>query len=54
MIENLNSIKQLGIRKFVKKEKAKRACPTCGGMICVHNGLCINCDKDKKFVVRTY
>ncbi len=54
MIENLNNIKHFGIRKFVNNENAKHACPTCGGMICVHNGLCVNCDTDKKFVVRAY
>ena len=54
MIENLNDIKLFGIRKFVNNENTKRACQTCGGMICVHNGLCVNCDKDEMFVVRAY
>jgi hypothetical protein len=43
MIENLENIKENGIRKFVKSEKARWACPECGGTICVHRGHCLIC-----------
>ncbi len=45
MIENLNNIKQFGIRIFVKNEIKRWACSTCEGTICVHKGYCIDCQK---------
>ncbi|KYK31565.1 MAG: hypothetical protein AYK22_02415 [Thermoplasmatales archaeon SG8-52-3] len=45
IIENLNNIKNSGIRDFIKNEKIRWACPQCGGPICVHRGLCYNCGK---------
>ena len=47
MIENLENIEQQGIRKFVRNEKARWACPECGGIICVHRGFCSECGKYK-------
>jgi hypothetical protein len=44
MIENLNNIKNLGIRQFVKNETERWACPECNGTICVHNGKCSRCN----------
>ena len=43
MIENLENINSNGIRAFVKSEKARWACPECGGTICVHRGHCLIC-----------
>jgi hypothetical protein len=43
MIENLNSIKEAGIRKFIKDEKEKWACKECGSLICVHKKRCLTC-----------
>jgi len=43
MIENLENIKKLGIREFLKNEKKRWACSQCGGTICVHKGYCYNC-----------
>lgn len=47
MIENLEFIKDQGIDKFLEKEEAKWRCSECGGMICCHNGLCLNCEIEK-------
>jgi hypothetical protein len=44
MIENLNSIKENGIKNFLKTEEQKWLCPKCGDTICCHNGLCLECD----------
>jgi hypothetical protein len=46
MIENLDYIKENGIEEFLKKEEVKWRCRECGGKICCHNGLCLNCDLD--------
>ena len=48
MIENLENIEQQGIIKFVRNEKARWACPECGGIICVHRGFCSECGKYKE------
>ena len=44
MIENLNFIKEKGVKEFLKKEEVKWRCPECGETICCHNGLCLNCN----------
>jgi hypothetical protein len=43
MIENLESIRAVGIRKFVTSEKERWACPGCGGTINVHRHCCSIC-----------
>ena len=43
MIENLESIKEIGLSAFVEKEEARWQCLKCGGVICVHRGYCFNC-----------
>jgi len=43
MIDNLEFIKNNGIKAFLKKEKEKWTCKKCGGTICVHGGFCLNC-----------
>ena len=47
LLENLSSIKKNGIEKFLRVEEEKWRCPTCGGVICCHNGLCFQCDSDR-------
>jgi len=55
-IENLERIRDEGMRAFLKSEEKKWACPRCGGIKSCHNGLCFDCDlrvlKDKKKVYR--
>jgi hypothetical protein len=43
MIENLENISKLGIRKFVAIEKVRWSCSECGGVINVHKGVCSKC-----------
>ena len=43
MIENLNMLHDIGIRKFILNEKIKWICPECGDMICVHRPTCLSC-----------
>jgi hypothetical protein len=45
MLENLENIREFGIRQFVATEKVRWACPDCGGAICVHRGYCYSCGK---------
>lgn len=48
MIENLDNIRRLGIRKFVRNERLRWKCPACGGTICVHRWFCFNCGRKKR------
>jgi len=43
-IENLQKIRDEGIKKFLRAEEKKWMCPKCGGVISCHNGLCFECD----------
>jgi len=45
MIENLDDIKNYGIKIFLKNENKKWTCSECGGTICVHKGYCFSCGK---------
>jgi len=47
MIENLLYIKEFGLEKFEKKEATRWKCDTCGGIICVHRGICLECNPKK-------
>ena len=47
LLENLTNIKQNGLKKFVETQEETWRCPTCGGTICCHNGLCFQCDIDR-------
>ena len=46
MLDNLTFIKEYGIHKFLQKQESEWSCPECGGMICCHNGLCLQCSLD--------
>jgi len=43
MIDNLEFIRDNGIDKFLRQQSKKYKCPTCDGMICIHNGKCYQC-----------
>lgn len=47
VIDNLEIIKNAGIDEFLAHEKLKWTCSACGGTICIHKGLCINCSRVK-------
>lgn len=44
VVENLKYIQTNGMNEFLKREKEKWTCPTCGGVICVHNKRCYTCN----------
>ena len=47
MIENLEYIKENGIKQFLEREEGKWKCPECGDVICCHNGICFSCGLEK-------
>ncbi|NTW49305.1 MAG: DUF3795 domain-containing protein [Chlorobiales bacterium] len=42
-IENLNRIREVGVRRFVREENEKWTCPECSEFICVHKPECLSC-----------
>jgi hypothetical protein len=44
-LENLAAIREHGIRAFVKSERERWTCKTCGGTIDVHHYQCSACGK---------
>ena len=47
MIENLENIRDTGIREFLRNEEPRWTCLQCGGTICVHKGYCYSCGTKK-------
>ncbi len=47
MLENLEDIKKLGVRQFVKNEKIRWKCRKCGSVICVHRDFCLKCGEKR-------
>jgi hypothetical protein len=48
MIKNLKDIKKDGMNKFLEKQQIRYKCQKCGGVICVHNGICYSCGNEIK------
>jgi hypothetical protein len=44
-VENLELIRDRGMRSFLASQRRKWRCPGCGGVISCHNGLCFSCDQ---------
>jgi hypothetical protein len=42
-INNLVTIKKIGITNFVNAEEQKWTCPGCGAMLCMHKPVCLSC-----------
>ena len=43
LIENLRQIQEKGVDLFLKGQETKYRCPECGGVICIHDGVCYDC-----------
>jgi hypothetical protein len=43
MVENLKEMKTKGKDEFLKSQTEKYRCPSCGGVIFVHDGKCYSC-----------
>jgi len=48
--DNLQYIREKGLRKFIEDQYEKYRCPKCGGLISIHNGKCFKCDNITKLV----
>ncbi|MFO7637498.1 MAG: DUF3795 domain-containing protein [Clostridia bacterium] len=43
MIDNLRTIQEHGMIRFLSDEEKKWSCPECNQTVCCHNGLCLHC-----------
>jgi hypothetical protein len=43
VIDNLDSIKVIGLNRFVEAEVERWKCKNCGATICVHRDKCLGC-----------
>ena len=43
MIDNLESLREVGLDRFVAMERSGWSCQGCGGVICVHRDDCMFC-----------
>jgi hypothetical protein len=43
MIENLESIRDVGLDAFIATERERWKCEACGGVVCVHQADCVHC-----------
>ncbi len=48
--ENLEYIKENGVKKLVVEQYVEHQCSKCGDLISVHNKKCFKCDKITKLV----
>jgi hypothetical protein len=48
LIQNLLTIKEIGITEYLAKETIRWACPNCGSTISVHRDNCLTCNLDLK------
>jgi len=47
-LENLRSIKEIGISDYLLNEAQRWTCPGCGSVVSVHKDYCLKCNKDLK------
>jgi hypothetical protein len=43
LVQNLLTLKEMGMTKYLETEQGKWACPNCGSTVCVHRDHCLQC-----------
>ncbi len=43
MVENQKTLKTEGMDQFLEQQAEKYRCPSCGDVVCVHDGKCYGC-----------
>jgi hypothetical protein len=43
MVENIKQLKAEGMEKFLDSQRERFKCPSCGDVVCVHDGKCYSC-----------
>lgn len=45
LIENSRYVQEYGLKEFMEQQKEKHTCPSCGGIISLHDGECSECQQ---------
>ena len=45
-IENLNSIRSMGVASYLARERFRWICPGCGSVTSIHRKYCLNCNRE--------
>ncbi len=53
-LETLKVIQKEGPPKVISELKKKHRCEKCGEILCIHNGLCYNCDQKTLATMKNY
>jgi hypothetical protein len=48
VIENLNEIRDSGLRNFVLQQERRWSCTNCGEVLCMHKSTCLHCGKARR------
>jgi len=48
-VQNLNTIKEIGLTHFIDIEKEKWKCSKCGQLLCVHREVCLICGNKNEY-----
>ena len=48
MVESVKMIKEKGMDEFLKIQAERHSCPSCGGVVGVHDGKCYSCGYQRK------
>ncbi|MBN1618842.1 hypothetical protein JW887_05915 [Candidatus Dojkabacteria bacterium] len=48
VVENIKTIKAVGVRNFIKQEEKKWLCKSCGGLVSMHRDNCLRCGAKKE------
>lgn len=43
LVENLKTAGETGVTAFLRQEKKKWTCPSCHGILSLHDGICSEC-----------
>lgn len=52
--KSLRMIQEEGWELVIKKLKKEHRCEKCGEILCIHNNLCYNCDKETLATMKNY
>ena len=44
-LSNLRAIREVGMAAFLERDRRQWTCSACGGVICVHTGVCSGCGR---------
>ncbi|OLS13689.1 MAG: hypothetical protein RBG13Loki_2689 [Promethearchaeota archaeon CR_4] len=50
----LGEIQEHGPLQVIERLQKNHGCPKCGEILCIHNGLCYNCDQDQIAAMKNY